>query len=264
MAHIVRRPRLAVRVDRRARSRSQPRLHGRSFALAYATLALTLAGAAVAAYLFATRPAMHLKKATRLVPAQTVGLGTYALKQIAYDVQGEYRQSNGTPLVAIMARPSAPPQFVAATGPVAISAMIVHSGFAIESPLDVKTYDVSKAAMFVMCGPEPACALPAGQAANRKAELQRELVELSMLTLRKLQSLDSVLTFVPPASAKRVVYLTRGDLSSRPAESVAAGRPLSQREQRSLDALVGSHTFAVQSISPLPDGSAYLAATPRS
>jgi hypothetical protein len=85
-----------------------------------------------------------------------------------------------------------------------------------------------------------------------KAELQREIVELSLRTLGKLQSVDSVMTFIPPASAKRLVYLTRGDLATLP------------RGRRATGALIGAHTFAVQSISALPDGSTYLAATPGS
>ena len=145
-----------------------------------------------------------------------------------------------------------------ANGPVAISAMVVHTGLAIEDPRDVRSFDLSKSALFVFCGAGVGCAIPDPPSTGLAALLDREVVALTLRTLDKLQSVDSVLTFLPPSSAKRVVYLTRGDLAQQLSEPLL--RALSRR--RALTALVHAHTFAVSSISPLPDGSAYLAAAP--
>jgi hypothetical protein len=271
VAHTLRRPRVAALAAAPSGRDGPRRFRATAFTVAYALLVLALAGVGTAAYLVATRPAAHTRPTAALAPAQAAGLGTYALKLVAFDVQQEYRLPNGTPLVAVVARPSAPPQFVSPSGPVAISAMIVHPGFAIEDPRDTKAYDVSKAGLFVLCGALAGCTIPGRPTTARAVLLDREVLELTLRTLERLQSLDSVLTFVPPASAKRVVYLTRGDLARQLSEPLAAalpplaaGAPGRLRSERSLLTVVGAHTFTVHAISPLPDGSAYLDATPTS
>jgi hypothetical protein len=247
MAHALKRPRV-IPVTR-------PRLT--RLALAYAVLALLVAGAGVAAYVLATQPAARAQTSTALAPAQTAGLGTYALKALAFQVQREYQQPGGTAaLVAVVARPSAPPQFMTPSGPVAISALVVHAGFPIESPRDTKPYDVSKAAMFVMCGTGNDCAVP-GTSSGLTLVLDREVLELTLRTLQKLSSTDSVLTFIPPASAKRVVYLTRAGLSKQ------LGEPLQKAlAAPDLGQFMRARTFAVKGVNPLPDGSAFLEAVP--
>ena len=107
MAETVRRGRMHAFPVRRPRPAWRPRVHPRSFAAGYLLLALLLAGVALAAYALATRPAHATHRTATLAPAQTAGLGTYALKAIAFSVQREYRLTNGGTLVGIIARPSA-------------------------------------------------------------------------------------------------------------------------------------------------------------
>jgi hypothetical protein len=243
----------------------------RVFLLAYAVLGLVLAGAAFAAIEFATRPVHKQHAQASPAPALTAGVGTYALKVLALQVQNEYRRSDGSQLLTIVTRPAAPPQIVTPTGVVAVSTLIIHSGLPIEASRDVNAYDVSRGALYLSCGSGGGCAIPGTASTARGALVEREVLELALRTFEKVASIDSVLAFIPPGSSSHFVFLTRGDLSKQLGEPISSALPpltglgpagLSPDGRAELNSLVGPHVFVLQNISSLPDGSAYLEAVP--
>jgi hypothetical protein len=249
--------------------------HRKMFLLAYAVLGLVLGGAAFVAVDFATRPVHKQHAQASVAPALSAGVGTYGLTVLALQVQREYWRTQGNQLLTIVTRPSAPPQLVTATGLVAVSALIVHSGFAIENARDISTYDVSRGALYYLCGTGSACAIPGSASADRGALVEREVLELALRTFQTDASIDSFLAFIPPGSSSstsaRFVFLARGDLSKQLGEPISSALPpltgpgpagISPQGRVELNNLVGPHVLVLQNIGQLPDGSAYLEAAP--
>jgi len=200
------------RLDRRERARhSAYRLR---FAFVYFALAAVVGGAVGTFVLVLDRPAKPP------VPPwsswQPLGSSDAKAKQIADHVSRRYRLPSGNQLAAAIA---GPPQATASDGTsISVDAIAVRpdtsKGLAEEN--DIRILRTSDSLMFVLCGLGTRCSISEGKASEARHELlRREALELALYTFKYVDSVTSVVIFLPPrpdADVSTAVFLGRGDL----------------------------------------------------
>ena len=181
------------------------------FALAYVLLAAVV-GAAVGAFVvLATRPGPPDAAAWSAWRPQ--GSGEAMAKQIADHVSTRYRLPSGNQLAVALV---GPPQ----VQDVAVRAIAVQPdtsrGLAEEDDVEIVT--ATGTVMFILCGMGAQCSIAEGEASpDRHQLLRREALELSLYTLKYIDGVESVLTFLPPppdaeAGTGSTIFLRRSDL----------------------------------------------------
>lgn len=233
--------------------------------LAYFLLVLALGGAAAGLVLaLEDGGSAKGKAAASARPAgwRPLGTGSTAARQVAQHVAAEYRQADGKPLVAVIAR--AP-----AVQNVPISTVVMRadtSGSATPHPLQI-----GDAVMYLLCGTAQDCSIGSGTpSAARGRLIRREALELSLDTFRFVEGIQTVIVFLPPVAGsneKRLAVLTRSNLASE------LGRPLPHRALRPgqigkkegarIDAATVPATFVLVRVQQLPDQTLALLLTPQ-
>ena len=192
------------------------------------------------------------------------------VRQIADRIPKAYRTENGAQLTVSLAGPLSVPT---PEGEVPVRAVFVRpdtsKGLAEED--DIAVYPASAVVSFGLCGTrsKKQCEL-APASAERQTLLRRQALELSLYTLKYVDSVDSVVVFMPPeATNQRTVFLRRSDVSDeleRPLSSLlTTAKPkvggLNSLEEGQILRLTQSRTYSAE-LQPSPDGSPVLILTP--
>jgi hypothetical protein len=192
--------------------------------------------------------------------------GEAAAAEIARHVQGRYRLSNGRSLVSIGDRD---PVVHSGDTTVDIGAVAVEAG---SRSSGARVYRTGHTIFYALCGLSANCAIPGKPSVSRALLLQREILELSLLSF-KYAGADSVVAYAPPTTStttgktvRTIAFLRRKDWSpalDRPlahtlTQNVASPSTLTTRE-RAIARAVPLYEYQFQ---PLGDGSAILVLAP--
>jgi len=203
--------------------------HRSKFVLAYFLLA-AIVGVAVAAFIvFASsaNTATSGGSGSAAKPAawngfRPEGFASDQVHQIATYVSSTYHLPNGHELVAVKA--SIPPSF---------QNSLIITDYAVSVPNGGQTsYDVIPAASSVsyeLCGLGPQCAIGSGKASvDRNRLLRREALELALYTFHFEPSIQTVVTYMPPAPGQKasfVLLFLRDQLAQALSQPLSATLP---------------------------------------
>lgn len=169
--------------------------HSGRFMLAYGLLGLVVGATIVALAVGLTR-----NNGARTVPWSSwtpTASGTQEVNQIVDHVGTRYRLPSGRQLVAIVPRSPA-----AESPPISTVAIDKQALFSKEQ--QYSTYPLDNGMMFILCGGGTRCAISEGQPSTARQRLLRsEALELALYTFRYVHGVDSVVTFLPPASTAK-------------------------------------------------------------
>ena len=193
------------------------------------------------------------------------------VRQIADRIPKAYRTETGAQLTVSLAGPLSVPT---AEGEVPVRAVFVRpdtsKGLAEED--DIAVYPGSAVVSFGLCGTrsKEQCELGSTVSAGQQTLLRRQALELSLYTLKYVDSIDSVVVFMPPeAKSQSTVFLRRSDVADeldRPLSSLLpTAKPkvggLNSLEEGQILRLTQSRTYSAE-VQPSPDGSPVLILTP--
>ena len=137
------------------------------------------------------------------------------VRQIADRIPKAYRTQNGAQLTVSLAGPLSVPT---PQGEVPVKAVFVRpdtsKGLAEED--DIAVYPGNAVVSFGLCGTrsKEQCEVGSTVSAERQTLLRRQALELSLYTLKYVDSIDSVVVFMPPeAKSQSTVFLRRSDVA---------------------------------------------------
>lgn len=193
------------------------------------------------------------------------------VRQIADRIPKAYHAQNGAQLTVSLAGPLAVPT---AQGEVPVRAVFVRpdtsKGLAEED--DIAVYPANAVVSFGLCGTraKEQCEVGSTASAERQTLLRRQALELSLYTLKYVDSIDSVVVFMPPeAKSQSTVFLRRSDVADeldRPLNTLLpTAKPkvggLNSLEEGQVLRLTQPRTYDWE-YQPSPDGSPVLILTP--
>ena len=235
--------------------------YGRRFALAYALLALVLAGAATALVLLLTRTGGDAGQAWSAW--RPTGEGRERAREIARHVSEKYRLPSGKQLVAVLVGQQAIQN-------VRMSAIAVQEAPGGASDGNVSLVKADTNITYILCGLGARCSIDEGEPSIERARLlRRETLELALYTFRYIDDVESVVTFFPPRKGTRPVwayFFRRSDLARQlerplrdtlPAPAPPLASEIDPVEAARIDSLTERHRFQFQ-FQQAPDGSVIL------
>ena len=260
-------PEIALVPSRQERARrSSYRLR---FGLIYVFLAAVV-GAGIGSFIvLATGPEKQADPAWSAWEPK--GSTTAKVRQIADRIPKAYRTQNGAQLTVSLAGPLSVPT---PQGEVPVRAVFVRpdtsKGLAEED--DIAVYPANAVISFGLCGTrsKEQCEVGSTVSAERQTLLRREALELSLYTLKYVDSIDSVVVFMPPeAKSQSTVFLRRSDVTDeldRPLSSLLpTAKPkvggLNSLEEGQILRLTQTRTYSAE-VQASPDGSPVLILTP--
>ena len=193
------------------------------------------------------------------------------VRQIADRIPKSYRAENGSQLTVSLASALTVPTAEGASVPV--RAVVVRpdtsKGLAEEDDIDV--YPAGNIVSFGLCGTKSKeqCEV-APLTAGQETLLRRQALELSLYTFKYVDSVNSVVVFMPPtAETQSTVFLRRNDVVDELDRPLSALLPtvkpragaLSALEQREVLRLTQPRIYAAE-VQASPDGSPVLILTP--
>jgi hypothetical protein len=200
--------------------------------------------------------------------------GLEAAQQIATYVSSRYRLTTGQPLALALADA---PVVSAQQQQVPISVVELQSGFADQKPQDVGFARTDHSVMLQLRGTGANGAIPGTPSVARGNLLRREVLEISLYTLKYLGEFDSVLAFPPPVISQTtgkatptLIFLRRSDLQAEldhPLAQTLPQRPVQTpavKLRPGEQAAINRIRFLTYSFQGLPDGTALLVASPAS
>jgi len=253
-----------------ARPPAQQDVPRRRFGIAYLTLAAIL-GAAVG--LIVVLAANGGKDSGPVWSAwKPTDSTVQTLDQIAKYVGPEYALPSGRQLVGVL---SSPPLVQGADQAVPVRAIAITSGVPGRSANDAQFYGAADAWTYHLCGFGKNCAISEGKASIERGQLlRREALELALYTFKYEKSVDSLVTFMPPAlggQPKAALFFRRDDLQSAlkvplaqtlppPTTRLLPGR-MSANDLERVREFADPHVYSFQ-FQQLADGSAILVLQP--
>jgi hypothetical protein len=193
------------------------RTHRFRFGIAYLVLA-GVVGAAVGTFiLLMDRPADRQVAWSSWQPAEK---GGFRIQEIASHVGQQYRLGDGRQmLVAIPGAPS----IANGEGRIPLAGVARRAPI-VRSRADLAFTPVNNGLMYLLCGGgTPRCSLPGQTSQERGRLVRRQALELALYTFKYVDGIESVLTFMPPASGSEdthALFLQKSDLATQ------LGRPL--------------------------------------
>jgi hypothetical protein len=235
------------------------------FRLAYAGLALVLAGAAAVVAVVLINPAtQHTIAWSRWEPKAGARLDQAA--QIAEHVAPEYLLSKGGgQLVAVKA--SNP-----AIQNVPVEAIAVRSSSG--SDKDIKITEAKNTVVYQLCGLGTRCSIPGKPSVERARLMRREALEIALYTFKYVDGVDAVVAQLPPPPDEKntnwALFFRKDDfkvqLASPLHQTIADVRnldpqSLNDAEGERVEKLTRPHWFSSQ-FQQLQDGNAILVLDP--
>ncbi len=266
-------PRRRRRRPSHRRSRLERRLASirRRFGIAYFGLAVAVGIAVGLLAVLLGRSSSHHPPWSSFKPTAH---GLEAAQEIATYVSSKYRLTTGQPLALALADE---PVVTAQQQQVPISVVELQSGFADQKPQDVRFARTNHSVMLQLRGTGANGAVPGTPSIARGNLIRREVLEISLYTLKYLHEFDSVIAFPPPVISQTtgkatptLIFLRRGDVQSeleRPLADTLPQRPVETpavKLRASERTAIGRIRFMTYSFQGLPDGTALLVASPAS
>jgi hypothetical protein len=195
-----------------------------------------------------------------------------SVDQIAKYVGPEYALPSGRQLVGVL---SSAPLVQGTDQAVPVRAIAVTSGLPGRSSNDAQFFSAGSAWTYHLCGFGKNCAISEGKASIERGQLlRREALELALYTFKYDKSVDSLVTFMPPAlggQPKAVLFFRRGDLQDAlkvplaqtlppPRTRLLAGR-MSTNDLERVREFADPHVYSFQ-FQQLADGSAIMVLQP--
>jgi len=254
-----------------ARPRPEPNVPRHRFGIAYLILAALLGTAVGLLVVLAADGGKNSGPAWSAWKPKDSGVGK--LNEISKFVESEYALQNGRRLVLVL---STPPEVQSQGQPVPLRAIGVSSGLPGETAQDASFYDASSAWAYNFCGEGAKCALPGSPTVARYDMLRREALEIALYTFKYEPKLESIVTYMPPATTGRTttntaIFLRRPDVAAalkvplaRTLRRVKASlRPgqMSAREVATVRQYTDNHIYQY-AFQPLQDGTPILALVP--
>jgi hypothetical protein len=251
----------------RARAADQEPAHRFRFGFAYLVLAAAL-GAAVGTFvLLLGRPDDKPVPWSSWRPS---GSGAFQIPEIVEHVTSRYRNANGRQLLVAIARP---PSIVDGENFIPVSG-VARRAPVVRSQSDLAFTPLDNSVMFLLCGDgSQRCSL-SGEPSNARGQLvRREALELALYTFKYVGDVESILTFMPPASgttSSTALFYRRSDLAAqldRPLGQTLPPRPvvrtldLGLMERTIVDRLTLPHLFRTEP-TQAQDGSVLLMLEP--
>jgi len=235
----------------------------RRFGLAYLLLAVGIGVAVGLGIVLIGRGSDHkaVTGAQAFRPSQSGELGA---KQIARYVGLKYRQSDGSPLTAVIGeRPNFQGQ--------PLSFYLIRPNDAQDPNKDIAIFSVGNGIMYSMCGFGKNCATSTTETAQQALLLKREALELTMNTFKSDSAVDTVTTLLPPlAQGSLAIIFRRSDLGAWVHQPLAnllstpgpvkPGQVPAAEAQR-IDAISAGALYSFDAAQG-PDGNAYLRLDP--
>ena len=202
---------------------------------------------------------------------QPKGSSTAKVRQIADRIPKAYRTANGAQLTVSLAGPLSVPT---PQGEVPVRAVFVRpdtsKGLAEED--DIAVYPANAVISFGLCGTrsKEQCEVGKKVSSEQQTLLRRQALELSLYTLKYVDSIDSVVVFMPPeAKGQSTVFLRRSDVSDELDQPLSSLLPtakpkvggLSSLEEGQVLRLTRTRTYSAE-MQASPDGSPVLILTP--
>jgi hypothetical protein len=176
-------------------------------------------------------------------------------KEIADHVAAGYRlNTEGNQLVAVLSTPMT----IVPQGTTKVSLLGIFVRKAPQTDEDIRVIDLSQepSRMYQMCGLGPNCSITGGQpSVNRGRLVRREALELALYTFKFVDSIDSIVAFMPPPpgeAASTVLFLEKADLKEQLSQPLSKTLPLGKaplpneanpREAATIDKLTLKKTF---------------------
>ncbi len=168
--------------------------HAGRFLIAYAALGLVLSITVIALAVGLTRNDSNTVPWSSWTPTAS---GTQEVDQIVEHVGTRYRLPSGRQMVAVV------PRSPAAENP-PISTVAIDKQALFSKEQQYSTYPLDNGMMYVLCGGGARCAINEGKPSIARARLlRREALELALYTFHYVRGVDSVVTFMPPASTAK-------------------------------------------------------------
>ena len=179
----------------------------RRFGLAYLLLAVGIGVAVGLGIVLIGRGSDH-KAATGAQTFKPTQSGELGAKQIARHVGLKYRQSDGSPLTAVIGeRPNFQGQ--------PLSFYLIRPHDAQNSDKDIAIFPVGNGIMYAMCGFGKNCGTSTTETAEDALLLKREALELTMNTFKADSAVDTVTTLLPPLQQGNLAMIfKRSDLNA--------------------------------------------------
>jgi hypothetical protein len=185
-------------------------LYGIRFGVAYALLAVILGTAAGLAVVLAGDDDAAPSGTWSEWRPQSDG-ATAQIKEIADFVAQRYRLPSGRQLVGVIPDPLS---VQTEEGAVPVSDIAIRSGTTEHDVVKIESADDSW--MFTLCGLGDRCVIEEGEPSIERARLlRREVLELALYSFHYVESVKSIIAFMPPRNprtAGSLVYLRRQDL----------------------------------------------------
>jgi hypothetical protein len=200
--------------------------HRFRFGLAYLVLA-TVVGAAVGTFiLLLGRPE---KANVAWSTWEPEAKGGFRIQEIADHVGQRYLMGDGRQILVAI---PGPPSIADGETRVPVSGVAKRAPI-VRSRADFAFTPMGNGLMYLLCGGgTPRCSLP-GQATNERGRMvRREALELALYTFKYVDGIESILTFMPPASGSQdthALFFQRSDLAAqlaRPLTNTLRARPI--------------------------------------
>ena len=188
------------------RPREQPRIHRWRFGIAYLALAVVAGLGVGVTILLYERPADPAEPAWS--SWRPVGRETSYPDQIADYVGQRYRLPSGRQLAVVAA---SPPR-VTTGDAVPVQAVVIQNQSALPSAApEIEYVRTNNTIMYELCGLGQQCSISEGESNTERFQLlRREALELSLYTFKYMESIESVVTLLPPRGEEtRAIYLRR-------------------------------------------------------
>jgi hypothetical protein len=203
-----------------ARPRDRGLVYGSRFTIAYVLLLLVF-GAVVALFTYlAARP-----ESGRWGNFQPQGEGLARARDIANKVSQTYRL-NGQQMAVVNAQPP-----IVENVPIDAIAVARNTSRGIGGGY-ISIEPAESTLLYVFCGGASGCSMPGGPSLDRGRLLRRQSLELALYTFKYMDSVDSVVTLLPPPPGGEgqspAVYLRRRALTdqlAQPLSKTLPGRP---------------------------------------
>jgi hypothetical protein len=189
--------------------------------VAYVLLALAIAGAAAGLILVFVNSGKS-SPTSAVGTAESSSWSTWqpttrnrvaTIEQIAKHVQARYRLAGGQQLAGVIPKVAV---VTTTDQEIPISAVIIHTGFPLDSPKDLSVGLIRRGAMYIMCGSNSDCTLPGTPTVKRGRLVRREALELALYSFRYLGDVHQVVVFMPPAKGKtpsQALFFREGDVA---------------------------------------------------
>lgn len=201
---------------------------------------------------------------------QPNGSRVMKVRQIADRIPKSYRAENGSQLTVSLASTLTVPTAEGVSVPVRAVVVRPDTSKGLAEEDDIAVYPAGNIVSFALCGTKSKEQCEVTPSAGQDTLLRRQALELSLYTFKYVNSVNSVVVFMPPtAESQSTVFLRRNDVADELDQPLSSLLPtvkprvgaLSAFEKRQILRLTQPRTYAAE-VQASPDGSPVVILTP--